>query len=72
MSFTPMNTLPKFSFHVSPTTMEFILLLSISFLKTHVWIADPAYGKDKLTKKEFLNRWNGIILVVEPTRDFQE
>lgn len=35
--------------------------------KTHVWIADPAYGKDKLTKKEFLNRWNGIILVVEPT-----
>lgn len=33
----------------------------------HVWIADPAYGKDKLTKEEFLKKWNGIALAIEPT-----
>ncbi|MCS7302932.1 MAG: peptidase domain-containing ABC transporter [Candidatus Kapabacteria bacterium] len=34
---------------------------------THVWIADPAVGKERLTKDEFLGRWNGIALVLEPT-----
>lgn len=37
------------------------------FNKTHVWFANPAYGKDKCTKEEFLKRWNGIVLTVEPT-----
>ena len=44
-------------------------IIVYKFSRTHVWIADPAYGKDKLTKKEFLNRWNGVILVVEPTEE---
>lgn len=33
---------------------------------THVWIADPAIGKEKLTRDEFLSRWNGIALILEP------
>lgn len=33
----------------------------------HVWIADPAYGKDKLTKEEFEKKWNGVLLTVTPT-----
>ncbi len=35
--------------------------------ENHVWVADPAYGKDKYTRKEFLERWNGVALVIEPT-----
>jgi ABC-type bacteriocin/lantibiotic exporter with double-glycine peptidase domain len=34
----------------------------------HVWIADPAIGKEKLTKDEFLSRWNGIALLLEPPK----
>jgi len=33
----------------------------------YVWIADPAYGKDKLIKEDFLKQWNQIVLTVEPT-----
>lgn len=33
----------------------------------YVLVADPAYGKDKLSKGEFLKKWNRIILTVEPT-----
>ncbi len=35
----------------------------------HVWIADPAYGKDKIAKETFIKKWNGIVLSVEPTPD---
>lgn len=35
--------------------------------KDYVWVADPAYGKDKYMRKEFCTRWNGIVLLVEPT-----
>ncbi|MCX7930203.1 MAG: peptidase domain-containing ABC transporter [Chlorobi bacterium] len=34
---------------------------------THVWIADPAIGKEKLTQEEFTARWNGIALLLEPS-----
>lgn len=34
-----------------------------------VWIADPAVGKYTMQKDEFLNKWNGIILVLNPTPD---
>lgn len=34
--------------------------------ESHVWIADPGIGKEKLTKDEFLARWNGIALLLEP------
>src|SRR5215217_371724 len=45
--------------------IHFIVVYRIS--KDHVWIADPAYGKDKLTKEEFLQKWNGIAMEVAPT-----
>jgi len=32
-----------------------------------VWVADPAYGKDKIKKADFLKKWNGITLAIEPT-----
>lgn len=35
--------------------------------KDYVWIADPAYGKDKITKGEFIKKWSGIALTIEPT-----
>ncbi len=47
--------------------IHFIIIYRVS--ETHVWIADPAYGKDKLTKEEFLKKWNGIVLTVEPTEE---
>lgn len=33
----------------------------------YVWVADPAYGKDKIRKADFLKKWNGITLALEPT-----
>lgn len=33
----------------------------------HVWVADPAYGKDKYTKEEFETKWNGVVLTMTPT-----
>lgn len=49
--------------HYSGT--HFIVIYKFS--ETHVWIADPAYGKDKITKEQFLKLWNGIVLTIEPT-----
>ncbi len=34
-----------------------------------VWIADPGFGKDRLSREEFESRWNGVVLTVEPTKD---
>jgi len=45
--------------------IHFIIVYKVT--DTHVYIADPAYGKDKLTKEAFLKKWNGIVLTVEPT-----
>ena len=56
--------------------VHFIVVYKVS--PTHVWVADPAYGKDKMTREEFLVKWNGIVLTVEPTpeifknKDLQE
>lgn len=47
--------------------VHFIVIYKVT--KDEVWIADPAYGKDKLSKTEFLKKWNGIVLTVEPTPD---
>ncbi|MBL3658104.1 peptidase domain-containing ABC transporter [Fulvivirga sediminis] len=33
----------------------------------YVWISDPAIGKYKLTKSEFNAKWNGVVLVLNPT-----
>jgi ATP-binding cassette, subfamily B, bacterial len=43
--------------------------------RRHVWIADPAVGKRKLSVGEFLQGWlgekkNGIALLLEPTPEF--
>ena len=35
----------------------------------YIWIADPAIGKYKLSREEFENRWNGVILMISPTPD---
>lgn len=32
-----------------------------------VWLADPAFGKTRMSKDEFSKRWNGILMTVEPT-----
>jgi ATP-binding cassette subfamily B protein len=45
--------------------LHFIVIYRVS--DTHVWVADPAYGKDKLTIEAFAKKWNGIVLAVEPT-----
>ncbi len=58
---------------------HFIVVHKIS--KTHVWVADPAAGRFKLTKEEFLDGWIsdteagedvGVLLLIEPTPDFFE
>ena len=49
--------------------------------KTHVWVADPAAGKFKISKKEFLEGWAsdvqdgqkvGVLLLLETTPEFYE
>lgn len=60
---------------------HFVVVYKVS--KTHVWIADPAIGKFKLTKEEFLENWTseeeeeeeqgtGVLLLLEPTPEFYE
>lgn len=44
---------------------------------THIWIADPAEGKFKITREEFEESWvqeedDGVILVLEPTPEFYD
>jgi ABC-type bacteriocin/lantibiotic exporter with double-glycine peptidase domain len=34
-----------------------------------VWIADPAIGKYTLEKKEFCEKWNGVVLNLIPTKE---
>ncbi len=49
--------------------------------KSHIWVADPAAGKFKITRQEFLDGWaspsdsgqsEGIILLLETTPNFFE
>lgn len=56
---------------------HFVVVYKIN--KTHVWVADPAAGKFKITKAEFLDAWasdvvdgekRGIVLLLEKTPDF--
>lgn len=58
---------------------HFIVVYKVS--KTHVWVADPAIGHVKYTKKEFLDGWSsdiedgekvGIILALETTPEFYQ
>lgn len=37
---------------------------------THVRIADPAFGKTRHSRDEFMNKWSGIALEVKPTEQF--
>lgn len=57
--------------------VHFVVVYKIT--KTHVWVADPAATKIKLTRKEFLDGWasdtvdgedRGIVLLLEKTPDF--
>lgn len=52
---------------------HFVVIYKIS--KTHVWIADPADGKHKLSIEEFQSYWlsdngQGVALLLEPTNKF--
>ncbi len=52
---------------------HFVVVYKIN--KKFVWIADPAFGKYKLKKDEFLHHWKGdeeegIILILEPSPEF--
>ncbi len=54
---------------------HFIVVHKMS--KQHVWIADPADGKHKLTREEFSEHWlsdhdKGIALLLEPTASFDD
>lgn len=53
---------------------HFVVIYKIN--KSHVWIADPANGKHKLTIKEFEQSWlsdekSGVALLLEPTNEFR-
>lgn len=37
--------------------------------RDHVWIADPASGRERMSAETFRSRWNGVVLTVEPTAD---
>lgn len=58
---------------------HFVVIYRVS--KKYVWIADPAVGKFKLTKEEFLENWAsdteedeevGVLLLLEPMPEFFE
>ncbi len=55
---------------------HFIVVTKVS--KNQIWIADPAEGKLKISKQDFLNSWlpngqkEGIALIIEPTPNFYE
>lgn len=58
---------------------HFVVVYRVS--NTHVWIADPAAGKFKLTREEFLSNWlshsedgegMGVLLLLETTPEFFE
>ena len=44
---------------------HFIVIYKVK--KERVWVADPAYGKAILSKADLLKKWNGVIMVMEPT-----
>ena len=37
--------------------------------KKYVWVADPAFGKDKIAREVFEKKWNGVVLVLKPGSD---
>ncbi len=45
--------------------VHFIVIYRVS--EEYVWTSNPAFGREKLAKSEFLKKWNGIVLTVEPT-----
>lgn len=55
---------------------HFVVVYKVN--KGNVWIANPAYGTEQLTKRDFTAKWNGIVLALEPTgsifknKDLQE
>jgi len=57
------------------SNLGFVVVYKIS--KTHVWIADPAREKLKITHKEFTRNWatdngKGIALLLETTPEFHK
>lgn len=40
--------------------------------ENEVWVADPAKGLRKYKKQYFIENWNGITLILEPTPEFKK
>lgn len=54
---------------------HFVVVYKIT--KKHVWIADPAFGRIKYKKREFIKHWHGefdkgLVLLLEPGSDFEK
>ncbi|MBK7810065.1 MAG: peptidase domain-containing ABC transporter [Saprospiraceae bacterium] len=45
--------------------IHFIVVYKVT--ENEVWVADPAYGKDRLSREEFEKKWNGIVLALTPS-----
>lgn len=60
--YLPQITLPCIAHY---NGVHFIVVYKVT--DEYVWTANPAYGKEKLSKEEFLKRWNGIAMSIEPT-----
>jgi ATP-binding cassette subfamily B protein len=60
--YLPQITLPCIAHY---NGVHFIVVYKVT--EEYVWTANPAYGKEKLSKAEFLKRWNGITMSIEPT-----
>lgn len=46
---------------------HFVVIYKVS--KDKVWISDPAQAKYTLEKDEFASKWNGVVLVLNPTKE---
>lgn len=46
---------------------HFVVVYKVS--KDKVWISDPAQAKYTLSKEEFQSKWNGVVLVLNPTKE---
>lgn len=44
---------------------HFVVIYKVA--KESIWIADPAFGKTSMSKTEFLKKWNGVVMIMEPT-----
>jgi ATP-binding cassette subfamily B protein len=63
------NQLPEIQFPciIHYEGNHFVVVYKVNDKK--VWISDPAVGKYTLDRKTFEEKWNGVTLVLNPTKD---